>query len=82
MTLGHVILGRTTQDLDRCRAHEQVHVRQVELWGGLFLPAYLLASGLAWSRGRHYYLDNHFELDARRKCFEGEFRLAEKSHEC
>ena len=67
MTLGHVILGRDTRCLDSCRDHEQVHVRQVERWGALFLPAYLLASAWAWGRGRHYYLDNWFEVDARAK---------------
>ena len=48
------------------RDHEQAHVRQVERWGGAFIPVYLLASVWAWSRGRHYYLDNWFETDARR----------------
>ena len=71
MTLGHVILGRDLPCLESCRDHEQAHVRQVELWGGLFLPAYVLASVWAWSRNRHYYLDNWFEVDARRAC--GEF---------
>ena len=28
MTLGHVVLGQSTRELDRCRAHELVHVRQ------------------------------------------------------
>lgn len=70
MTLGHVILGRDPDCLDSCRDHEQAHVRQVERWGGAFIPAYLLASFLAWKRGNHYYLDNHFERDARRKCGE------------
>jgi hypothetical protein len=68
MTLGHVILGRDTECLDRCRDHEQVHVRQAERWGPFFLPAYLFASGLAAAQGRHYYLDNVFELEARRAC--------------
>ena len=68
MTLGHVILGRDRQCLESCRDHEQAHVRQVERWGGLFLPAYGLASVWAWGRGRHYYLDNWFEVDARAAC--------------
>jgi len=68
MTLGHVILGRDRRCLESCRDHEQAHVRQVERWGGLFLPAYVLASVWAWGRGRHYYLDNWFEVDARRAC--------------
>lgn len=70
MTLGHVIIGRDRWSLDFCREHEQAHVRQVERWGIAFIPAYLLASVLAWARGRHYYRDNYFERDARRACGE------------
>ncbi len=70
MTLGHVIVGRDAQALDFCREHEQAHVRQVERWGALFIPAYLAASLLAWHRGGHYYFDNWFERDARRACGE------------
>jgi VIT1/CCC1 family predicted Fe2+/Mn2+ transporter len=67
MTLGHVIIGRDVTCLDDCRDHELVHVRQVEVWGPLFFPAYVVASGWAWWRGGHYYLDNWFEVDARRR---------------
>jgi hypothetical protein len=70
MTLGHVILGRDRASLEFCREHEQAHVRQVERWGGFFLPAYVLASFTAWARGEHYYFDNWFERDARRRCGE------------
>ncbi len=70
MTLGHAIIGRDTFWLDYCRAHEQAHVRQVERLGPLFIPAYVLASLLAWLRGGDYYLDNWFEVDARRACGE------------
>lgn len=70
MTLGHVIIGRDPECLDGRRDHEQAHVRQVERWGITFIPAYLIASAWAWSRGRHYYLDNWFEVDARRACGE------------
>jgi hypothetical protein len=70
MTLGHVIIGRDADCLDWCRDHEQAHVRQVERWGAAFIPAYLAASLLARWRGRHYYHDNWFELDARRACGE------------
>jgi len=70
MTLGHVIIGRDPWSLDFCRNHEQAHVRQVERWGIAFIPAYLLASLLAWGRGGHYYRDNYFERDARRACGE------------
>jgi hypothetical protein len=70
MTLGHVIIGRDDRCLECCRDHEQAHVRQVERWGGAFLPAYLLASAWAWVHGGDYYLDNWFERDARRACGE------------
>lgn len=68
MTLGHVILGRDPHCLDRCRDHEQVHVRQAEIWGPFFLPAYLFAGIFAAAKGDHFYLDNLFERDARAKC--------------
>ena len=70
MTLGHAIIGCDARCLDACRDHEQAHVRQVELWGPAFIPAYLAATAWAWARGRHYYLDNWFEVDARRSCGE------------
>ena len=70
MTLGHVIIGRDPWCLEFCRDHEQAHVRQVERWGPIFIPAYLLASVVAWWRGGDYYLDNYFERDARRACGE------------
>jgi hypothetical protein len=72
MTLGHVILGRSAGVLEELRDHEQVHVRQAERWGPAFLPAYFVASVLAWRQGGHYYRDNWFERDARRACGEQE----------
>jgi hypothetical protein len=66
MTLGHVVLGRDTDCLERTRAHERVHVRQTEQFGALFIFAYLASSAWALLRGRHYYRDNWFERDARR----------------
>lgn len=64
MTLGHTVLGRTQADLDLCREHELVHVRQYERWGPIFLPAYLCCSAYAWMCGRHFYRDNRFEREA------------------
>jgi hypothetical protein len=66
ITLGHVVIGVSEAALARLRAHEQVHVRQYERWGPLFLLAYPLASAWAWLRGRRPYLDNPFEIEARR----------------
>lgn len=64
MTLGHVVLGKTTWLLDATRAHERVHVRQTERWGPLFVPAYVICSLLIYFRGGRPYLDNPFEREA------------------
>jgi drug/metabolite transporter (DMT)-like permease len=65
MTLGHVVIGRDREGLDRTRAHERVHVRQYELLGPLMVPVYLVLSAVLWIRGKHYYIDHPFELAAR-----------------
>jgi hypothetical protein len=67
LTLGHVVLGRSSADLDFCRDHELVHVRQYERWGPFFLPAYLSCSLVLWLTGRNHYLDNPFEIEAFRE---------------
>ncbi len=64
MTLGHVVLGRDVLALEHTREHERVHVRQCERWGPLFLPAYGVASLVAWLRRGHAYRDNFFEREA------------------
>jgi hypothetical protein len=64
MTLGHVVIGRDRESLESTRAHERVHVRQCEVWGPLFVPAYLAASLTAIARGRSAYSDNRFEVEA------------------
>jgi len=64
ITLGHVVVAESLEALDATRRHERIHVRQYERWGPLFIPAYFVASGWAWSRGRHPYLDNPFEVEA------------------
>jgi hypothetical protein len=66
MALGHVILAITPDDLEHSRAHELVHVRQYERWGPVFFPAYAASSVWQWMRGRNAYLDNRFEVEARR----------------
>jgi hypothetical protein len=66
MTLGHVVIGVDEIQLHRTRKHERVHVRQYELWGPLFLPAYGMASLLAWLRGKDAYRENRFEREAYR----------------
>ena len=64
MTLGHVVLGLDAPTHARTRAHERVHVQQCERWGALFLPAYLLCSGVLWCRRRDAYRANPFEQEA------------------
>ena len=67
MTLGHVVIGRDAICLVTTREHERVHVRQVERWGPLFIPAYLGASLWIKIRGTgNAYLDNPFEVEAYR----------------
>lgn len=65
ITLGHVILGTDHRVLAQCRAHEQVHVRQYERWGLVFLPLYAASSLWQAVRGGRPYQDNHFERQAR-----------------
>ena len=65
ITLGHVIVAATPQEMERLRAHELVHVRQYELWGPLFFVAYATSSLWQLLRGRRAYWDNHFEVEAR-----------------
>ena len=64
MTLGHVVLGVSGPTLETIRPHEWVHVRQYERWGPLFIPAYVLCSGLLWVAGRQPYWENPFEVEA------------------
>jgi hypothetical protein len=65
MTIGHVVIARDACALSNTRSHERVHVAQYERWGVFFFPAYALASLWAAARGRHFYLDNWFEREAR-----------------
>jgi hypothetical protein len=64
LTLGHVVIARDNWSLESTRAHERVHVRQCEVWGPLFVPAYLAAGLSAMLRGRNCYFDNRFEIEA------------------
>lgn len=65
ITFGHVVAGRDAEMLDLTRSHERVHVRQCEVWGPAFIPAYLLAGVWASVQGRGAYEDNYFERQAR-----------------
>ncbi len=65
ITLGHVVIGRTANELTCLRAHEHAHVRQYERWGALFFVAYPLSSLLQLLRGKRAYWDNRFEVQAR-----------------
>jgi hypothetical protein len=64
ITLGHVVLGASSEELEASRAHERIHVRQYERWGVLFPLMYAGSSLLALARGRRVYCDNAFERAA------------------
>jgi hypothetical protein len=65
MTLGHVVL--CVDEIDEgILEHELVHVDQWERWGIAFPPAYLVATLGTLLRGKHFYRDNPFEVQARR----------------
>lgn len=67
ITFGHVILADSSTTLAVHRSHEQVHVRQYERWGFLFLPLYCGSSLIQLLRGRNPYRDNRFERQAHEK---------------
>lgn len=67
MALGHVVLAIDAVALAASWRHELRHTRQAERWGPLFVPAYLAAGCWTYLRGRRFYWDNPFEIDARRK---------------
>lgn len=64
ITLGHVVLFRQAWKMRAIGAHEFAHVRQYMQWGFLFPVVYGLESLWQWLRGRHYYWDNRFEVQA------------------
>ena len=80
ITFGHTVLGQSEAALDLCRTHEQVHVRQYELWGPVFGPAYVLCSLGLWLCGRDGYRDNPFERQARRREIGGSGGMTEGIH--
>lgn len=63
-TFGHVVVGRSQRHLEACRPHQLIHVRQYECWGPLFVPIYLVSSGVLWCLGKRPYYDNPFEREA------------------
>jgi hypothetical protein len=64
ITFGHIVLGRDRVALDITRHHERVHVRQCEIWGPAFIPAYLIAALWALVIGTGAYTGNYFERQA------------------
>jgi hypothetical protein len=66
MTLGHVVLGRDRRSLAVTRRHERVHVRQCEVWGPAFIPAYLIAASWGFVTRTGAYHGNVFERQAMR----------------
>jgi hypothetical protein len=67
ITFGHIVFGRDARCLAATRRHERVHVRQCEIWGPAFIPAYLIASLWALVTGVGAYTGNYFERQACRR---------------
>ena len=67
ITFGHVVIAVDRYALASLRHHERVHVRQYEVWGPFFLPAYLASSAWQLLNGRRAYRDNAFEREAYRE---------------
>lgn len=63
-TLGQYVFARGPLD-DHTIAHELEHVRQWRRLGPIYLPAYVVASGVALMRRKPAYWDNRFEAAAR-----------------
>ena len=67
MTLGHIVLGRDDRALSATRRHERAHVRQCEVWGPAFIPAYLAAGLWGLAKGEGAYEGNYFERAAKER---------------
>jgi hypothetical protein len=67
ITFGHIVLARDRRSLTFTRRHERVHVRQSEVWGPAFIPAYLLAGLWGLLTGAGAYEGNYFEREAMRR---------------
>jgi hypothetical protein len=66
ITFGHVVIAASAEDQAVLRSHERVHFTQYERWGPVLLLAYPAESVFQFLRGRRPYLDNRFEVQARR----------------
>ena len=67
ITFGHVVLARDQWTMEATRAHERVHVRQCEIWGPAFIPAYLIAGLWGLVTGAGAYAGNYFERQAQQR---------------
>lgn len=67
ITLGHVVLARSQDDLRSVRDHEWIHVLQYEKWGPMFVPVYFFHWFWLTVRKRDGYWENPFEVDARER---------------
>ena len=66
ITFGHTLLAMDEVRYEETFEHEWIHVRQYMWWGPFFLPAYALNSLWHWLCGGDGYLDNSFEIQARK----------------
>lgn len=66
ITLGHIVVGISPYYLNRTRVHEREHVRQFERWGFFFPLVYFGAGVWVLAKGKRFYLDNPYEIAARK----------------
>jgi hypothetical protein len=64
ITLGHIIIAISGDEMARLRAHEHAHVRQYERLGPFFLLAYPACSLAATLRGQSPHKHNRLERQA------------------
>lgn len=67
MAIGCCVFARDEATLAHTLAHELVHVRQAMQWGVVFPLAYAFCSLWCYFNKQCPYVDNHFEVQARKE---------------
>lgn len=76
-TLGNNIFVRCPFDPKEYFPHEYVHVLQYRKYGVMFFVLYALESLKQFLKGKHYYFDNKFEVEARERYNEMSYKFFE-----
>jgi hypothetical protein len=73
--LGNNIFVRCSFDPKEYFPHEYVHVLQYRKYGIMFFVLYGLESLKQFLKGKHYYFDNKFEVEARERYSEMSYKF-------